>query len=162
MAQNRSNDPLGVFNFYLTLIDSSNIVGTLISAVINYAVAGFSECSGLEVTMEVMEYKEGGVNDYVRKFPTRASHTNITLKRGVVVLADELWTWHQSFVQGSGKRRDGLIVVMDESRSPAKVWKFKSGIPLKWVGPSLNATQSGVAIESLEISHEGLLYEVGA
>jgi phage tail-like protein len=156
------NDPLGVFNFYLTLIDSSNIVGTLISAALNYVVAGFSECSGLEVTMEVMEYKEGGVNDYVHKFPTRASHTNITLKRGVIVLEDELWKWHQSFVQGTGKRRDGLIVLMDESRSPAKVWKFKRGIPLKWVGPSLNATQSSAAIESLEISHEGLLLEVGA
>jgi phage tail-like protein len=155
------NDPLGVFNFYLTLIDSSNVVGTLISAALNYAVAGFSECSGLETTMEVMEYKEGGVNDYVHKFPTRASNTNITLKRGVIVLEDDLWTWHQSFVQGAGKRRDGLIVLLDESRSPAKVWKFKRGIPLKWVGPSLNATQSGAAIESLEISHEGLLQEVG-
>jgi len=156
------NDPLGVFNFYLTLIDSSNIVGSLISAALNYVVAGFSECSGLEVTMEVMEYKEGGVNDYVHKFPTRASHTNITLKRGVIVLEDDFWKWHQSFVQGTGKRRDGLIVLMDESRSPAKVWKFKRGIPLKWVGPSLNATQSSAAIESLEISHEGLLLEVGA
>lgn len=155
------NDPLGVFNFYLTLIGSSNVLGTLISAALNYAVAGFSECSGLEATIEVMEYKEGGVNDHVHKFPTRASHSNITLKRGMIVLADDLWAWHQSFVQGSGTRRDGLIVLLDESRSPAKVWKFKRGIPLKWVGPSLNATQSGAAIESLEISHEGLELEVG-
>lgn len=155
-------DPLGVFNFYLTLIDSSNVVGTLISAALNYAVAGFSECSGLEITMEVMEYKEGGVNSYVHKFLTRASHTNITLKRGVTSLEDDLWTWHQNFVQGVGTRRDGLIVLLDDSRSPTKVWKFTRGIPLKWVGPSLNATQSGVAIESLEISHEGLLLEVGA
>jgi phage tail-like protein len=51
---------------------------------------------------------------------------------------------------------------MDEARKPAKVWKFKHGIPMKWVGPSLNATQSGVAIESLEIAHEGLELEVGA
>ncbi|HEX3151507.1 MAG TPA: phage tail protein [Gemmataceae bacterium] len=155
-------DPLGVFNFYLTLIDSSNVVGTLISAALNYAVAGFSECSGLDATLEVMEYKEGGVNDYVRKFPTRASYGNITLKRGLLFLEDDLWTWHQSFVQGAGKRRDGLIVLLDESRSPAKVWKFKRGIPMKWVGPSLNALQSGVAIESLEIAHEGLQMEVGA
>ena len=155
------NDPLGVFNFYLTLIGSSNVVGTLISAALNYAVAGFSECSGLEATIEVMEYKEGGVNDHVHKFPTRASHSNVTLKRGMTVLTDDLWAWHQSFVQGSGTRRDGLIVLLDESRSPAKVWKFKRGIPLKWVGPSLNATQSGAAIESLEISHEGLVLEVG-
>jgi phage tail-like protein len=156
------DDPLSVFNFYLTLIDSSNVVGTLISAVFNYAVAGFSECTGLDATLEILEYKEGGVNDYVHKFPTRASHGNVTLKRGIQMLDDDLWTWHQSFVQGAGTRRDGLIVLLDESRAPAKVWKFKRGIPMKWVGPALNATQSNVAIESLEIAHEGLFLEVGA
>jgi phage tail-like protein len=155
-------DPLGVFNFYLTLIDSSNVVGTLITAAFNYAVAGFSECSGLEATTEVFDYKEGGVNDYVHKFPTRASFANITLKHGVVYLYDDLWTWHNAFVLGNGARKDGLIVLLDESRAPVKVWKFTRGIPMKWVGPSLNATQSAVAIESLEISHEGLFLEVGA
>lgn len=155
-------DPLGVFNFYLTLIDASNVVGTLISAALNYKVAGFSECSGLEATVEVLDYKEGGLNDYVHKFPTRASFSNITLKHGVIYLYDDLWTWHNEFVLGKGKRRDGLIVLLDESRKPAKVWKFKRGIPMKFVGPSLNATQSNAAIESLEIAHEGLFLEVGA
>lgn len=155
-------DPLGVFNFYLTLIDTSNVVGTLITAALNYKVAGFSECSGLEATVEVFEYREGGLNEYVHKFPTRASHANLTLKHGVIYLYDDLWTWHYDFVQGKGKRKDGLIVLLDEAKSPAKVWKFKRGIPMKWVGPSLNAAQSNVAIESLEIAHEGLVLEVGA
>jgi phage tail-like protein len=155
-------DPLGVFNFYLTLIDASNVVGTLITAALNYKVAGFSECSGLEATMEVMDYKEGGVNGYVQKFPTRASHSNITLKHGVIYLYDDLWSWHYDFVQGQGKRKDGLIVLLDESRKPAKVWKFRRGLPMKWTGPALNASQSNAAIESLEIAHEGLILEVGA
>jgi phage tail-like protein len=155
-------DPLGVFNFYLTLIDTSNVVGTLITAALNYKVAGFSECTGLEATFEVFEFKEGGLNDHVRKFPTRASHANITLKHGVIYLYDDLWSWHYDWVQGQGKRKDGLIVLLDEARRPAKVWKFTRGIPMKWVGPSLNALQSAVAIESLEISHEGLVLEVGA
>jgi phage tail-like protein len=162
MAAGLRIDPLGVFNFYLTLIDTSNVVGTLITAALNYAVAGFSECSGLEATVEVFEYKEGGVNDYTHKFPTRASFANITLKHGVIYLYDDLWTWHNAFVLGNGKRKDGLVVLLDESRSPAKVWKFAKGIPTKWVGPSLNATQSAVAIESLEIAHEGLFLQVGA
>jgi phage tail-like protein len=155
-------DPLGVFNFYLTLIDASNVLGTLITAAINYKVAGFSECSGLEASVEVFDYKEGGVNGYVHKFPTRASHSNLTLKHGVIYLYDDLWSWHYDFVQGQGKRKDGLIVLLDEARQPAKVWKFKRGIPMKWVGPQLNASQGNVAIESLEISHEGLILEVGA
>ena len=155
-------DPLGVFNFYLTLIDSSNVVGTLITAALNYKVAGFSECSGLEATVEVMEYKEGGLNEYVHKFPTRASFGNLTLKHGVIYLYDDLWSWHFDFVQGQGKRKDGLVVLLDEARRPAKVWKFRRGIPMKWVGPTLNAAQSNIAIESLEIAHEGLILEVGA
>jgi phage tail-like protein len=155
-------DPLSTFNFYITLIDNSNVLGTLITAVLNYAVAGFSECSGLDATIEIMDYREGGVNDYVHKFATRTSYSNLTLKHGVIYLYDDLWTWHNAWVRGSGTRKDGLIVLLDESRSPAKVWKFRRGIPTKWVGPSLNATQSSVAIESLEIAHEGLALEVGA
>lgn len=155
-------DPLSTFNFYITLIDSSNIVGNLITAALNFFVAGFSECSGIDATLEVMDYREGGVNDHVLKFATRTSHSSITLKHGVIYLFDDLWTWHYDWVQGNGKRRDGLIVLLDESRQPAKVWKFKRGIPSKWVGPSLSAAQSNVAIESLEIAHEGLVLEVGA
>src|SRR5260370_9572819 len=155
-------DPIGVFNFYLTLIDASNVVGTLITAALNYKVAGFSECSGLEATMEVMDYKEGGVNGYVHKFPTRASYSNITLKHGVIYLYDDLWSWHYDFVQGQGKRKDGLIGLLYESRKPAKVWKFRRGLPMKRTAPALNASQSNAAIESLEIAHEGLILEVGA
>ncbi len=155
-------DPLSTFNFYITLIDSTNIAGTLITAAVNYAVAGFSECSGLDANIEIMDYREGGVNTYVHKFATRTSYSNLTFKHGVIYLYDDLWTWHFSWVQGIGKRKDGLIVLLDESRAPAKVWKFKRGIPSKWVGPPLNATQSNAAIESLEIAHEGLILEVGA
>ena len=72
-------DPLGVFNFYLTLLDSSSVVKTLITAALSYKVAGFSECSGLEATLEVFDYKEGGLNDHVHKFPTRASFSNTSL-----------------------------------------------------------------------------------
>ncbi len=155
-------DPLSVFNFYLTLLDSSSVGGSIISAVLNYAVAGFSECSGLEATVEVMEYKEGGENRFVHKFATRASFANVVLKHGVIFLYDDLWTWHNAWVNGSGKRKDGLIVLEDESGKPAKIWKFKRGIPMKWTGPALNATQNAVAIESLEISHEGLELTLGA
>ena len=160
MASSRI-DPLSAFNFYITLIDSSSIAGNLITAALGYAVAGFSECSGLEATVEIMDYREGGLNTYVHRFATRASYSNLTLKRGVI-LYDDLWTWHYAWVQGTGTRKDGLLVLLNESRSPAKIWKFKSGIPTKWVGPAFNAGQSSVAIESLEIAHEGLVLELGA
>lgn len=154
-------DPLGAFNFYITLIDSSNPMGSLLTAVLSYAVAGFSECTGLDATMEVMDYREGGVNSYVHKFATRATYSNLVLKHGAIYLYDDLWDWHYSWVQGAGTRKDGLVVLLDESRNPAKIFKFKRGIPMKWVGPALNASQSSVAVESLDIAHEGLELELG-
>jgi len=155
-------DPLPGFNFYISLVDSTNVVGTLIGLALNYFVAGFSECTGLEAMMEIAEHREGGANHFVHKFPTRATFPNVTLKHGVIYLYDDLWTWHHDFVVGKGKRKDGLIVLQDESRRPSKVWKFRRGIPVKWTGPPLNASQSALAIEALEISHEGLDLEVGA
>ena len=74
------NDPLAVFNFYVTFVDTSNPIGTLFTAAFNYWVAGFSECSGLDATIEIFDYKEGGVNNYVHKFAGRASYSNLTLK----------------------------------------------------------------------------------
>lgn len=151
-------DPFTGFRFYITLIDSSSILGGVMSAVqaiANYALGGFSECTGLEMSMEIHEYKEGGVNDFVHKFATRANFSNITLKRGVT-WNDELWIWHYKYVQGEGNRRDGIITLMNEMGVPIKLWFFKKGIPLRWRGPELNATQSAVAVESLEIAHHGL------
>ena len=162
MASASRIDPLGAFNFYITLIDSSNLAGTLLTAVLSYAVAGFSECSGLEATLEVLDYREGGVNGYVHKFATRATYSNVVLKHGAIYLYDDLWDWHYGWVQGTGTRKDGLIVLLNEARQPAKIWKFKRGIPTKWVGPSLNAAQSAVAVESLDIAHEGLELQLGS
>jgi len=151
-------DPFPAFRFYITLMDSSSTmakVTTGISAIANYALGGFSECSGLDMTMDIYEYKEGGVNDRIHKFPTRAEFSNITLKRGMGI-NDDLWLWHYDFVQARGKRRDGVIVLMSEMGAPVKVWVFKRGLPVKWTGPDLNAAQNALAIESLEIAHEGI------
>jgi phage tail-like protein len=154
-------DPLGAYNFYLTLLDSQSSSDTLISVSVNYCVAGFSECSGIEASFEVMELKEGGLNTHVWKLPVRASHSNITLKHGSIYAYDDLWDWHYGWVQGQGTRRDGLIVLNDSSGAPAKMWKFSRGIPVKWSLAALNASQNTIAIESLEISHEGLEMELG-
>lgn len=152
------SDPFPAFRFYITLIDSSSALSSVlsgISAIANYALGGFSECSGLEMSMEIHEYKEGGANDRVYQFATRANFTKITLKRGMG-FSDELWNWHYDYVQGKGKRRDGIIALMNEMGIPVKVWMFRRAIPSKWSGPSFNATQNGVAIETLEIAHEGV------
>ena len=105
--------------------------------------------------MDIEEYKEGGNNALILHFPTRVKWANLRLKRGIAT-ADDLWLWHYGLVQGKVVRRDGVVTLQDEQQNPVKVWSFTRGLPVKWTGPSLNAAQNQVAIEELEIAHEGL------
>ena len=74
----------------------------------------------------------------------------------MVGFSESLYLWHEEFLKGEGKRRNGLIFLANETRLPIKAWSFENGIPVKWSGPALNAGTSGVAIEKLEIAHEKL------
>jgi phage tail-like protein len=148
------NDPLQGFNFIISLMQTSSKLSSLITNVDVAISGGFSECTGLEGTLQVEEYPEGGENRYVHKFPTRMTYSNITLKRGIT-FSQDLWQWHSDYVKGKGKRLDGLIALLDQERNPVRHWAFRRGLPLKWIGPTFHATQNTVAIESLEIVHEG-------
>jgi phage tail-like protein len=153
------NDPLLNHNFTISLLDSTSALAPAappaLAGILDAAAGGFSECAGLEMTIQPEEYKEGGNNGAALKFTSRVAWTNITLKRGITA-STELWDWHFSFVEGRGKRRDGVIVLLDAARTPAQAWFFRRGLPVKYSGPSLNATQNNVAIESIEIAHEGI------
>lgn len=148
-------DPLPAFNFYIAVIDDSSALTTAFSAVAPFVLGGFSECSGLESELQVEEYLEGGVNDRVHKFPGRFTYPNLSLTRGVG-FSEDLYLWHEDFLKGEGKRRNGMIFLANELRLPIKVWSFERGLPVKWSGPSLNASSSALAIERLEIAHEKL------
>jgi phage tail-like protein len=155
-------DPPFTHNFLISLLDTTSggslALTIALSAVLDVAVGGFSECSGLEMAMQPEEYKEGGRNGETLKFPTRVTWGNLTLKRGVGAWPT-LWDWHYSFTQGKGKRRDGLIVLFNDLHLPTNIWYFSRGLPVKYAGPTLNAAQNTVAIESIEIAHEGV-YQV--
>ena len=163
MPTGQRSDPVPAFNFYISLIRTSSSLAkflgdsTLEKALLStdlVVAGGFSECSGIEGTLQVEEYSEGGENRFVHKFPTRMNYSNITLKRGIT-LSQELWKWHFDYANGKGKRLDGLITLLDESENAVRIWAFQKGLPLKWTGPTLNAAQSQVAIETLEIAHQG-------
>jgi phage tail-like protein len=142
MAAGARNDPYGQFNF---LVEIDGIV-----------VAGFSEVSGLTTDTNIIEYREGSEKvGTVRKLPGLMKYNNLVLKRGWT--ADkQLWTWRKQVIDGQTQRKAGSIILLDESRSPALRWNFTQGWPSKWEGPALNAKTSEVAIESMEIAHEGL------
>ena len=148
-------DPVCGYNFTITLIDSSSALTTVLSTIDPAPQGGFAECSGLEMNLQIEEHREGGNNGKVLRFPSRVTWSNIRLRRGVI-RSEDLWKWHFGFVEGKGKRRDGMIVLQNELHDTVRVWRFTRGLPVKWVGPSMNALQSQVAIEELEIAHEGI------
>ena len=147
-------DPLRAFNFRIALIDDSSAGASVLSA-IGFVIGGFSECTGLEATMQIEDYIEGGENTFVHKFPTRATYGNVTLRHGIG-LGEDLWNWHYAHTQGKVKRRDCVIMLTTEVVVPVKTWVLHRVLPVKWVGPTFNAIQNAVAIEALEIAHEGM------
>ena len=159
MAAAVRSDPVLGNNFLVSLLDTSTplaTLGSIAGAIGDVALGGFSECSGLEMSMTPEEYKEGGNNGTVLKFPSRMAWGNLTLKRGMAS-STALWDWHYGFVLGRGKRRDGLVVLLDARHAPQTAWFFSRALPVKYTGPALNASQNSVAIETLELAHEGIL-----
>jgi phage tail-like protein len=157
--------PLPAYRFHVMLKDSASLSAGSVGEVWQSAkilggaalsmASGFSDCSGLEVTTEVLEYMEGGTNGFVHKLPTRTKMTDITLKRGLIFMSD-LWIWVQQVMEGKYVRKDGFILIRTAAGVPAQLWEFHRGLPLKWSGPSLVASQNAIATESLTIAHEGL------
>ncbi len=116
--------------------------------------AGFSECSGLASEIAVIEYREGGEIGS-RKLPGRISYHDITLKRGVTN-SRELYDWHRAALQGQVDRRNGSILLLDESGNEVVRWNFVNAWPRKWEGPELKAKGNDVALESLTLTCEGI------
>jgi phage tail-like protein len=102
---------------------------------------GFRECSGLDASSDPIEYREG--------------NSNISLKGG---MTDDhsLWDWRKKVIEGKTERKNGSIVLMDEAGEEKLRWNFVNAWPTKWTGPSFNATANELAIESLDIAHEGV------
>ncbi len=141
MSLAQRNDPYLSFRFHVEL--DGLIVG------------GFSEVSGLQVETQVEEYREGGVNDYVHKFPKESKQSNLTLKRGITD-SDVLWDWHQGVVNGRVRRTSGRIILLDSEGHEEWHWLFEGAYPVKWMGPEFSGDGSTTAIETLELAHNGL------
>ncbi len=119
------------------------------------ARGSFQECSGFDSTVEVTEYREGGDNATVRKLPGQAKYSNIQLKWGMTDDVD-LYEWHRKAIKGDVERKNGSIVLLDRRGDEVARWDFVRGWPTKWDGPDLNATSNDVAVEMIEIAHEGV------
>ena len=119
-------------------------------------VAGFSEVSGLEMELEIERYEEGGVNTHVHQLPTRFTYPNLTLRRGVSD-SQRLLSWIQEGLYGPVERKTVGVLLQNWQGVETWRWTFLDAYPVRWTGPDLSATDGSVAIESLELAHNGLV-----
>jgi phage tail-like protein len=150
-------DPLAKFRFLVTLDPGDAYLPPAQAQLLPMVASGaFQEVTGLGASLDVLAYAEGGRNDSVHQLPVRHSWNRLTLKRGVTRDAG-LWSWYLAGLADClGARRDGAVVLLAPDGTPAMSWAFRAGLAAKWTGPDLNAEQNAVAVESLEIAHEGL------
>ena len=136
-------DPYGNYNF---LVEIDGIVR-----------AAFHEASGFDSTIDVTEHREGGENITTRKLPAMVKYSNISLKWGTSDDHD-LYDWHRQWVTGdpAAQRKNGSVVLLDRAGQEKIRWNFFNAWPSKWTGPSFQAEGNDVAIETLELAHEGL------
>jgi len=117
--------------------------------------AGFQEVSGLDASTDNVDYREGTDPNHARKLSGLNKFSPISLKRGITD-TDELWKWRQTVMDGKTERKNGSIVLLDDTGAEKIRWNFSNAWPTKWTGPSFNAATTAVAIETLEITHEEL------
>ena len=121
-------------------------------------VGAFRECTGLGSENEVVEYKASGPKGehIVKKVPGRLKWNNITLKRGITDAMD-MWKWRKLVEQGKigEARKNGTITMYNQQGDAVAKWNFTNAWPSKLTGPGANAANNEVAIEEMELTHEG-------
>lgn len=121
----------------------------------------FLRCDGLESAIDVVEIAVGGDNAATRLLPGRTRWAPIRLWKGVLE-SNLLWEWHQQFVHGTGRRRrNGSIVLLGDDGVEIKRWSFRRAWPSRWSGPTFDGGESDLAVEMVELSHEGLTLTAG-
>lgn len=117
--------------------------------------AGFSEVAGFDASIEPIEYREGTDPRHVRKLSGLVKYGNITLKWGTTD-SKEIYEWHRAGIDGDILRKNIAIIAVDEAGNDKARWEISDAWPTKYTSPSFNAKGNEVAIETLEIVHEGM------
>jgi phage tail-like protein len=146
METGKRKDPYRSFNFLL-LFDGVSL-------------GGFSEVSGLTAEADAVDYREGNEKrNHVRKLIGLCKSANITMKRGYA-LDKAMWIWYGSTLKGKPDRRNVTILLLNEAREPVLSWHAENAWPNKIEGPSFKASGNEVAMESVELVHEGLTIDI--
>jgi phage tail-like protein len=118
---------------------------------------GFTEVTGLTIERQIVEYREGQSPEYkTTKMPGLEKSHTIVLKRGIMAGDKDFFQWINTIALNQVERRDVVISLLNENHEPVMTWKVIRAWPVKWEGPTLKADGSEVAIETLELAHEGI------
>ncbi len=118
-------------------------------------LGGFSEVSGFDASIDVIEYREGDKVQTPMKIPGLKKYGNITLKQGVAD-KDALYKWMESGFEKDVNRQTVTITLLNINGEAAASWQVINAWPTKYTAPDFNATSSEIAVETLELAHEGM------
>lgn len=123
--------------------------------------ADFTEASGFTVDVEPIEYRGGLSPEFTpTKRPGMVKYSNLSLKRGIFQGGDnEFFDWISTVPTEATDRRDLIVSLLNNNHDPVMVWKIKEAWPCKVEGPSMNSTGNEIAMESVELCHEGMTVE---
>ena len=117
----------------------------------------FQEVTGLDAQSEEIKYRTGDSPIYsVIKMPGLIKYSNVTMKKGIFKGDNKFWDWFSQIKMNTIKRIDITISLLDEENNPAMTWTLKNAWPTKVTGTDLKSEGNEVAIETIEIVHEGL------
>ena len=120
-------------------------------------VASFQEVSGLDTETQPIEYRSGGAPTFSTvKMPGIKKYGNVTLKKGLFKADTNFWDWYNQIKSATPNRHTVTISLLDESSKPTMVWSLANAYPVKVTSTDLKAGGNEVAIETIEISHEGI------
>lgn len=118
---------------------------------------GFTEISGLDVETEVIEYRDGALREFSKlKIPGMQKYPNVTMKRGVFKSDNDYFNWWNTVSLNTVERRDVIVSLLNEAHEPVMVWKIKNAWPTKIGSTDLKSDGNEIAIESIELAHDGL------
>ncbi|SLM64540.1 MULTISPECIES: phage tail protein [Dickeya] len=124
-------------------------------------VASFQEITGLDIEAQIIEYRAGNSPVFSTiKMPGIIKSGNVTLKKGIFVKDNHFYDWFAKIKMNTIARTAVTINLLDESGSPAMTWKLKNAWPTKVSGTDLKSDGNEVAIETIELAHEGLQVSV--
>lgn len=171
-------NPVPACNFFVFMANEESaalaVASVAVSLVTDMLTGTFSQVDGLDAELKIEDYEEGGLNTDVHRFASRAAYGKLTFRRGMTPNPD-LWDWYYSVLHGNSPiiRKSGLILLADRAglvsggvslpiavpladKMPIAAWTFRGALPSKLTGPALNAKNNEIAIEAMEISHQGL------